>query len=122
MILADSSVWIDHLRKADARLVALLTDGLIQVHPHVIGELALGSIKRRTEFLDMLVALPSSFQASHGEVLSLVEQKQLYARGIGYSDAHLLTSSLLTPGTTLWTRDRRLAEAARELGISAETT
>ena len=120
MILADTSVWIDHLHKTDARLVALLTDGLILVHQHVIGELALGSIKGRAVFLDMLVALPNAFPASHGEVLSVVEQKQLYARGIGYSDAHLLTSCLLTPGATLWTRDRRLARAARELGISAE--
>lgn len=122
MILADTSVWIDHLRRTDARLVALLTDGQVQVHPHVIGELALGSIRKRSEFLDMIVRLPAVSAASDGEVLSLVEQKQLYARGIGYTDAHLITSSLLTPGTGLWTKDRRLAEVARELGIAAERT
>ncbi|WP_213271146.1 type II toxin-antitoxin system VapC family toxin [Hyphomonas sp.] len=122
MILADSSIWIDHLHKTDARLVGLLINGQIQVHPHVIGELALGSIRKREEFLDMLVRLPMAFPASHGEVLSLVEQKKLYARGIGYSDAHLITSSLLTPGTSLWTRDRRLADVARELGTLAEIT
>jgi predicted nucleic acid-binding protein len=120
LILADASIWIDHLHKTDVRLVGLLTHGQIQVHPHVIGELALGSIRKREEFLDMLVRLPMVSRASHGEVLSLVEQKRLYARGIGYSDAHLITSSLLTPGTSLWTRDCRLGEVARELGTLAE--
>lgn len=120
MILADSSVWIDHLRKADARLADYLAQGQVYVHPHIVGELALGSIRDRTVFLDMLMKLPSSAQASDGEVLSLVEQFQLYARGIGYTDAHLIASSLLSPGTRLWTKDRRLRDIARELKISAE--
>lgn len=119
MILADSSVWIDHLRKSNVRLGELLSAGMIQTHSHIVGELALGSIRNRTEFLDSMVQLPLAVQASEGEVLSLVEQKQLYARGIGYTDAHLITSTLLTPGTSLWTRDRRLGEIADELGISA---
>jgi len=119
LILADSSVWIDHLRKSNARLVDLLSAGRIQAHFHIVGEFALGSIRNRTEFLDSMVQLPFAVQASDGEVLSLVGQKQLYARGIGYTDAHLITSVLLTPGTSLWTRDRRLGEVAGELGIAA---
>lgn len=118
MILADSSVWIDHLRKSNVRLAELLAVDQIQTHSHIIGEIALGSIRGRTEFLDAIVRLPFAVQASEGEVLSLVEQKQLYFRGIGYTDAHLITSTLLTPGTSLWTRDRRLGDVAVELGIA----
>lgn len=119
MILADSSVWIDHLRKSNPRLAALLAAGGVQTHSHVIGELALGSIRDRTDFLDALARLPAAVQATEGEVLSLVEQKQLYARGIGYTDAHLIAATLLTPGTSLWTRDRRLSDIAEEFGIAA---
>lgn len=119
MILADSSVWIDHLRKSNPRLTALLAAGGVQTHSHVIGELALGSIRGRTDFLDALARLPAAVQATEGEVLSLVEQKQLYARGIGYTDAHLIAATLLTPGTSLWTRDRRLSDIAEEFGIAA---
>lgn len=119
MILADSSVWIDHLRKANARLAGLLASDLIQTHSHVLGEIALGSIRNRTEFLDALVRLPFAVQASDGEVLSLVEQRHLYARGIGYTDAHLVASTLLTPGSSLWSLDRRLGDVAAELGIAA---
>ena len=41
MILVDSSVWIDHLRRGDARLAELLSAGQVLPHPFVIGELAL---------------------------------------------------------------------------------
>lgn len=120
MILADAPIWIDHLRTHDRRLAAWLAEGEVCIHPHVIGELALGSLKDRDVFLNMLSDLPSSVQASHGEVLSLVEQLNLFARGIGYTDAHLVATSLLTPHTKLWTKDRRLGEVASELGIAAE--
>lgn len=119
MILVDSSVWIDHLRKSNVRLAGLLAADQVQTHDHVAGELALGSIRNRTQFLDALARLPFTVQASEGEVLSLVKQKQLFARGIGYTDAHLATSTLLTPGTWLWTLDRRLGDVAGELGIAA---
>ncbi|MDP3458201.1 MAG: hypothetical protein Q8S09_02905 [Hyphomonas sp.] len=119
MILVDSSVWIDHLRESNVRLASLLAADQVQTHAHVVGELALGSIRNRTEFLDALARLPFTVQASDGEVLSLVEQKKLFARGIGYTDAHLVTSTLLTPGTWLWTLDRRLGDVAGELGIAA---
>lgn len=118
MILADSSVWIDHLRKSNPRLTGLLSEGSVQTHSHVIGELALGSIRDRTDFLEAIARLPAAAHASEGEVLSLIEHKQLFARGIGYTDAHLIASTLLTPGTSLWTRDRRLGDVAAALGIA----
>jgi hypothetical protein len=39
--------------------------------------------------------------------------------GIGYIDAHLLAAVRLTPGTLLWTRDKRLLEVATKLGVAA---
>ncbi|MEX1251092.1 MAG: hypothetical protein WEA77_07860, partial [Hyphomonas sp.] len=75
MILADASVWIDHLRKSNARLAELLSAGRIQTHFHIVGEPALGSVRNRTDFLGSMVQLPFAVQASDGEVLSLVGQK-----------------------------------------------
>ncbi|GEM_PF-1749053 len=39
MILVDTSVWIDHLRRGDAHLMITLLAGQVLIHPWVIGEL-----------------------------------------------------------------------------------
>ena len=59
MILVDTSVWIDHLRRSDPTLSALLERREILAHPFIIGELALGSLKQRGAILDALRGLPS---------------------------------------------------------------
>ena len=120
MILVDSSVWIDHLREGDTRLVGLLEDGFVLGHAFVLGELACGRMRRRSEILALLADLPQATLASNGEVLGLIERRGPMGRGIGYVDAHLLAATLLTPEAALWTRDRRLAEIARELGAGAK--
>ncbi len=117
MILADTSVWIDHLRKGDAELKALLAKNLILTHPFVIGELALGSIPRRADFLVLLGQLPKAKVAADDEVLRYIEQDALHGQGVGYIDAHLLAATRLTPGARLWTRDKRLAALAAKLGM-----
>lgn len=117
MILADTSVWVDHLRKGDPMLVAALQAGSVLGHPFVLGELALGNLRNREVVLDALAGLPSARQANDDEVLSLIKHRSLYGVGIGYVDAHLLASTLLTPGARLWTRDRRLLAAAGTLGL-----
>lgn len=117
MILVDSSVWIDHLHRADAGLVALLDGNEVAVHPMVIGELALGAIVGRDAFLDLLGALPPAVEASHAEVLRFVADRRLHGRGLSFIDAHLLAAVVLSVGARLWTRDRRLHEAAVELGV-----
>jgi predicted nucleic acid-binding protein len=38
VILIDTSIWIDHLRARDEKLVKLLTGGNVLSHPFVIGE------------------------------------------------------------------------------------
>jgi predicted nucleic acid-binding protein len=117
LILADTSVWIEHLRTGSDALKGALQDGLVLSHPMVVGELALGNLARRTELIPSLKALPGAVLAGDEEVLSSVDRYGLPGRGIGYVDAHLLVSTRLTPSARLWTRDRRLAAIARESGI-----
>lgn len=117
MILVDTSVWIDHLRWGDAELSTLLNQSRVLVHPAVIAELALGQLSQRAEILDLLSNLPQATKATEGEVLSLIETHRLFGRGIGYVDAHLLAATLLTADARLWTRDKRLASAASDLGV-----
>ncbi len=118
--LADSGVWIDHLRTGDAALQKALMAGRILGHPFVIGEVAMGSLKDRDGVLGLLGRLPRAKTARDAEVLDLVERRALFSRGLGWVDAHLLASTLLTPDARLWTRDRRLSEAAERLGIAGE--
>lgn len=117
MILVDTSVWINHLRHDDAGLRTLLFDGQVATHECVIAELGLGSIARRREVLEALGGLPRLPRVDHDFFMEFVERRQLFARGVGAVDAHLLASLLITPGSRLWTRDRRLANVAEELGV-----
>jgi predicted nucleic acid-binding protein len=121
MILADTSVWIDHLRKRDAALVHLLEHSEIIIHPFIVGELALGNLKHRHNVLETLNLLPSAVVTSHEETLEFIEKNQLQGFGIGYVDAHLLAATRLTPGATIWTRDRKLHSAAVRLALAAKT-
>lgn len=112
MILVDTSIWVDHLRVGDPRLVERLTDGQVLGHPWVTGELALGRLSRRREILGLLHNLPQATVATDAEVLTLITDRQLFGRGISYVDAHLLAATMLTSGARLWTRDKRLAAVA----------
>ncbi|SLN62987.1 Ribonuclease VapC32 [Roseivivax jejudonensis] len=119
MILADTSVWIDHLRHGDPDLARHLDAGEVACHPLVVAELALGTLRARDEILGLLDGLPALPLATVAEVRAMIEARRLMSRGIGYVDAGLVASCLLTPGTTLWSRDRRLAAVADQLGIAA---
>ena len=121
MFLVDTSVWIDHLRAAQADLADELDTGQVLVHPFVIGEIALGSLRQRREILGMLSALPAAVVAHDQEVFAFIERFSLHGCGIGFLDAHLLASVRLTPGALLWTRDRRLQLAAQRLGLCRST-
>jgi predicted nucleic acid-binding protein len=119
VILVDTSVWVEHLRSASAILSVLLDDGGVLGHPFVLGELALGNLRQRDDFLRVLRRLPQATSASHLEVLQFIGREALYGRGIGYVDAHLLAAARLTAGSKLWTRDRRLQRVADQLGLAA---
>ena len=118
MILIDTSVWIDHLHKTHPHVVAALEREDVAIHPFIIGELACGSIANRNEVLHLLSALPTITVATHDEVLLVIERHGLMGRGIGYIDAHLITSVMLTENARLWTADKRLHEIAASLGIA----
>lgn len=118
MILADTSVWIDHLRRRGSRLTALLNRDEVLSHPFVLGELSCGNLKTRGVTLRLLQTLQMAPIAEHNEVLALVEQNDLMGSGIGWIDAHLLGSTLLA-GARLWTLDAPLARAAAKLSVLA---
>jgi predicted nucleic acid-binding protein len=118
VILVDTSVWIDHLRRAEPGLVGILDKGLVATHPMVIGELALGSLRARRQVVGLLAALPHVTTSSHDECLHLVEARGLHGRGLSLVDAHLLASARLTPETRIWTKDKRLATVATELSLA----
>jgi predicted nucleic acid-binding protein len=119
VILVDTSVWVDHLRKGDRALERLLDAGQVLCHPFIVGELAMGSLKDRG-VLSVMQRLPKSLFARDDEVLRFIGQRKLFSLGIGYIDAHLLTSAQITPGAKLWTRDKRLHSVATEMSLASE--
>ncbi|MHB8474146.1 MAG: type II toxin-antitoxin system VapC family toxin [Gammaproteobacteria bacterium] len=120
MILVDTSVWVDHLRAGDAELAALLNGSQVLMHPFVLGELACGNLRNRTEVLALLKDLPRAAVATDEEVLFFIERQVLMGRGIGYIDAHLLSAATLGGVTRLWTRDKRLRAVADALALAYE--
>lgn len=117
MILVDTSIWVDHLRRGDAALTDALDRGSVFIHPFIIGELACGLLGNREELLRLLQRLPAVPTATDTEALQFIEGHRLMGRGIGYIDVHLLTSAALSGGVRLWSRDSRLADVADALGL-----
>jgi predicted nucleic acid-binding protein len=123
VILADTSVWIDHLRAGVPALAEALDRGQVLAHPFVRGEIACGNLRNRSEVLELLGNLPSVPAATDAEAMEFIERRALMGRGIGYIDVHLLASAALAGTARLWTRDRRLAAVAAELDLAfAEPT
>lgn len=120
MILVDTSVWVNHLRAGEPRLVDALVQGRVCVHPFVIGELACGNIRNRREVLELLGRLPFLPIATDAEALDFIERHALMGRGIGLVDVHLVASTALAGMARLWTRDRRLERVAAELKLAFE--
>lgn len=116
MILVDTSVWIEHLRNENDRLKILLFEEQVVCHPFVIGELACGTLQKREQILSLLTALPEVELLEHEEVMSFIQGRRLYGRGIGWVDAHLLASTLLTE-CSIWTLDKPLRKAAAALNV-----
>lgn len=116
MILADTSIWIDHFRKKDHHLSQLLEDGLVYIHHFIIGELACGNLKNRAEILALMQSLPIVRVAEHDEVIYFINHHKIFGKGLGYIDVHLLTSCFLD-NKLLYTRDRPLIKAGKQFDI-----
>lgn len=118
-VLIDTSVWIDHFRHGNATLVDLIVMDLALTHPMVVGELACGTPPApRAQTLADIELLQTANQASVREVIDFIEREKLYGLGCGLVDMTLLASTLITPGATLWTLDKRLAALAERLGVA----
>ena len=118
MILADTSVWVDHLIVEDPHLVSLLDQQQVLIHPMVIGELACGNVRDRVDVMRLLRGLPKILVATHDEVLFFIERHRFMGRGIGYIDAHLLAATTMAAPTQLWTNDLRLMDLAVHLDVA----
>ncbi|WP_299883169.1 PIN domain-containing protein [uncultured Sulfitobacter sp.] len=118
MILADTSVWIDHFRDPNPLLSECLRRKMLRTHPLVLAEIAMGSLSNRRATLKMLDLLKTVKEPSISEVRHFVEENRFYSRGIGFIDATLLAACKLTPGVRLWTRDRRVNSIAENLKIA----
>ena len=116
MVLVDTSIWINHFRKKNDALISLLEQTEVCTHPLVIGEIACGNLRNRSEILELFQSLPSAVIASDEEVHQLIESKKLMGEGIGWIDAHLIASSLLS-GSPLWTGDKSLRIITASLGL-----
>jgi hypothetical protein len=118
VILVDTSVWVDHLRRGNTRLGTLLHRGEVICHPFVIGELACGTLKQRGEILRLLEELPAARVATHREVMAMLQSQRLMGCGLGYVDLHLVAAARLDH-VPLWTLDKRLAGTAARVGVGA---
>lgn len=119
-ILVDTNVWIGHLRKSEPVLVDLLERDQVCVHQSVITELALGNIKDRAIFLKALDRLMIVRNVDDQGVRYFIQERRLWGRGLSAVDAAILASVVVTPGMSLWTRDKRLRQAARDAGVLAD--
>jgi predicted nucleic acid-binding protein len=117
MVLADTSIWVDHLRHGNARMSVLLDEDQIEAHPFVIGEIAVGHLRRRSEILTLLANLPRTTPAEHDEAMRFVADHDLAGSGLGWIDVHLPAAASLSR-SRLWTLDRRLAAVATRLGLA----
>ena len=118
MILVDTSVWIDHFRNHVSLLHDFLLEEQVAIHPLIIGELACGNLRQRTEILILLESLPHTTMADHSEVISFLKHQNLYGKGLGWIDLHLLASSTLSH-IPFWTRDLRLQKEAQRIGVAS---
>jgi len=121
MIIADTSVWVQHFRRGLPDFAAALSQQSISIHAVVLGELATGILSKRRQTLADLRRLPRATAGTTEECLDFIETHALHGRGIGWNDVQLLVSARLS-GHFLWSLDARLAAAATQLGVARQTT
>ena len=119
-VLVDTSVWIRFLSNRapfSGELDRLLADDAVAGHESVYGELLVGDRGGRQELLSHYERMEQVAPVPHGDVVAFVRARKFHGRGIGWIDAHLLASALVS-GVQLWTADGPLGAIADELGIA----
>lgn len=117
-VLADTSIWIDHIAGKPTPLPDLLKARRVALHPLVIGEIAMSSLRERKLVIAELQKLPKVHVASNAEIMAMVEWQKLFGTGVGFVDAHLLAGVQMTDKATLLTKDNRLHKQAERLGVA----
>ncbi|WP_027816600.1 type II toxin-antitoxin system VapC family toxin [Paraburkholderia bannensis] len=118
-VLVDSSVWVDHFRHCNATLVELMAWDRALSHPLVVAELACGTPPApRERTLSDIGLLQAANQISLQEVVAFIDREKLYGLGCGLIDLMLLGSVLITPGSQLWTLDKRLFALAGRFDVA----
>lgn len=117
MVLVDTSIWVLHLRQGNRQLEELLLNAAVVCHPFIIGELACGNLKNRSEILTLLKSLPSAPVLAFDELEFFIDRHRLIGRGIGFVDVHLLAAARLS-SIPIWTADKRLNAAADILSVA----
>lgn len=120
LIIVDTSIWIDHLRRANLELNRLIATDQCVLHPYVLAEIALGNLPDWSRRISRLAALPSVEPLAPAELLQAIARLELQGSGLGFVDAHLLGVASIQPNMRLWTRDRRLAEHAEAMSLRAD--
>jgi len=118
MILVDSSVWVDHFRSSSSQLTHHLDEAEVLSHPFIVGELVVGTLRGVHPVVRAMREMPQALVASHTEFMIFLEQHKLSGLGLSFVDVHLLAATALTPDAALWTRDRRLHQAAVRIGLA----
>jgi predicted nucleic acid-binding protein len=120
MVLVDTPVWIRFLTNRAPyvqELDSLLALEEVVGHEFVYGELLIGDRGGRRKFLSAYEIMPQAHTIPHPEVVEFVRHRNLYGRGIGWIDVHLLASALVGR-FQLWTADAHLSVIATELGVA----
>ncbi len=119
LVLADTSVWVEHFRRANPVLQSLVATDQVLCHPLIVIELACGTPPApRERALGDLKKLQQAVVATADDTLALIEEERLYESGCGAVDVALLASVLLTSDALLWTADKKLDSLAMRLGVA----
>jgi len=116
-VLVDTSIWVNHFRERNEGLINLLDRDEVLVHPMVMAEIGCGTPPSRIETLSDLAAIERPQQPSLSEVMNFIEREKLFGKGCGIVDMVLLASTLITPGSKLWTLDKRLSSISQRFGV-----
>lgn len=121
-VLVDTAVWSQHFKHNSEDLQRLLLTNRVRMHPMILGEIACGTPPSRATTLSHFALLPTVATATNQEVMDFLDRHQLYSKGCGWVDFHLLVSVLISENTAFWTRDKRLRTLAKQFKVAFESS